>query len=128
MAVLDTTNKARIGVKSAKTAVKHPRSVRISGKAITPLSKVALKAGSPLVKRRVRRRVEQLGDAARVIGETLVTYGPPAAYELGLAEPPKPKRTAPRVAAGIVIGASAVYFLEPEHGREHREKVAQLVS
>ena len=103
-------------------------SLRISGKAVAPLSKVTLKAGSPLVKRRVRRRAEQLGDAARVIGETLVTYGPPAAYELGLAEPPKPKRTAPRVAAGIVIGASAVYFLEPEHGREHREKVAQLVS
>jgi hypothetical protein len=38
------------------------------------------------------------------------------------------KRTAPKVAAGAVLGASAMYFLEPEHGKEHREKVAQLVS
>lgn len=49
-----------------------------------------------------------------------------AAYELGLAKPPK--RTTPRVVAGIVIGASAVYFLEPESGPKHRKKVVKLVS
>ncbi|HLY51215.1 MAG TPA: hypothetical protein VKR21_18630 [Solirubrobacteraceae bacterium] len=54
-------------------------------------------------------------------------HAPRAAYDLGLAEPPKPKRTAPRLVAGVVIAASAVYFLEPEHGKEHREKVTQLV-
>jgi gas vesicle protein len=32
------------------------------------------------------------------------------------------------VAAGVVLGASAVYFLQPEHGKERRERVAQLVS
>lgn len=54
------------------------------------------------------------------------------AYDLGLAEPPKAKRitpgVAPGVAAGVVIGAGAMYFLEPGHGAEHREKVAHLVS
>jgi gas vesicle protein len=32
------------------------------------------------------------------------------------------------VAAGVVIGASAVYFLEPENGREHRERLVKLVA
>jgi hypothetical protein len=70
----------------------------------------------------------RIGEAMRSAGETLVTYGPQAAQNLGLVEVPKPKRTAPRVAAGVVIGAGAMYFLEPEHGKEHREKVAHLVS
>jgi hypothetical protein len=61
------------------------------------------------------------------IGEALAVHAPRAAYDLGLAEPPKSKRTMPRLVAGAVIGASAMYFLEPEHGKEHRDKVAQLV-
>jgi hypothetical protein len=128
MAVLDTTTKTKIGARAGKTAAKNPRPLLVAAKAARPVGTFAVKASKPFAKRRMRQRAERLGDAARTIGETLVIYGPPAAYELGLAEPPKPKRTAPRVAVGIVIGASAVYFLEPEHGREHREKVAQLVS
>jgi hypothetical protein len=96
-------------------------------KAALPVGRVGLKATKPLLKRRARRRADQLEKAAHTVGEALAVYGPRAAFELGLAQPPKPKRTAPRVAAGVVIGASAVYFLEPEHGREHCEKVAQLV-
>jgi hypothetical protein len=92
-----------------------------------PAGKLGFKVTKPLLKRRARKRVEQVGEVVRTAGEVLAVYGPQAAYELGLAEPPKPKRTAPRVAAGVIIGASAVYFLEPEHGREHRKKVAQLV-
>ena len=65
------------------------------------------------MKRRTRRKAERLGD---LLGTTLATYGPQAAQQLGLAEPPKKKRTAPRVALGIVIGATAVYFFEPERG------------
>ena len=128
MSVLSTAAKSTTAVKTAKGAVKRPALMRAGARATPPVGKLALKAGAPLLKRRTRRRARRLGQTARAIGETLVVYGPPAAYELGLAEPPKPKRTAPRVAAGIVIGASAVYFLEPEHGREHREKVTQLVS
>jgi hypothetical protein len=51
-----------------------------------------------------------------------------AAYALGLIEPPKPKRTAPRIAAGAVLGAGAVYLLDPEQGKQHRRRVAQLVT
>jgi len=38
------------------------------------------------------------------------------------------RRVAPPVAAVVVIGAGAVYFLNPAHGEEHRQQVAQLVS
>lgn len=58
--------------------------------------------------------------------EQVAVHATRAAYELGLAKPPK--RTTPRVVAGIVIGASAVYFLEPESGPKHRKKVVKLVS
>jgi hypothetical protein len=75
----------------------------------------------------VAKRPQLLADAAHTIGDVLAVQGPQAAYELGLADPPKPKRTVPRVVAGILIGAGAVYFLEPEHGAEHRRKVAQIV-
>jgi len=123
MAVLSTSTKGKIGLKAGKTAVKYPTLLRTGAQAASPIGKLGVK----VAKRRVRRRADRVGNAARTIGQTLAVYGPQAAYELGLVEPPKPKRTAPRLAAGFVLGASAVYFLEPEHGREHREKVAQLV-
>jgi hypothetical protein len=47
---------------------------------------------------------------------------------LGWWSSPSRSEARPRVAAGVVIGAGAVYFLEPEHGREHREKVLKLVA
>lgn len=83
---------------------------------------------APIAKRRARRRIGTIGDTARTYGELLVNYGPSAAQELGLVSSPKPKRTAPRLAAGAIIGAGAMYFLEPEHGAKHREKARQLVS
>jgi hypothetical protein len=83
------------------------------------------------LERQARQWLDQLRDAKRSLGELLTVQAPRAAYKLGLTERPKPKRTAPRVAAGVVLGAGvgvgAMYFLEPKHGREHRKKVAQLV-
>ena len=124
MSVLSPTTKARVGVKAAKGAMKNPGLVKVGAKASMPAARV----GASFAKRRARRRVSRLGEAIRDAGETLVTYGPTAAQNLGLVEAPKPKRTAPRVAAGVVIGAGAMYLLDPEHGKEHREKVAGLVS
>jgi hypothetical protein len=128
MAVLNSATKGKAGVKALEMAARKPGLLRLGAQAATPTGKFGLKAGKPLLKRRVRRRAARLGETARTLGETLVTCGPQVAYEVGLAEPPKSKRTAPRVAAGALLGASAMYFLEPEHGREHREKLAELVS
>lgn len=127
MSVIRTTTKSKTGAKAAKAVAKRPALLITGARAARPAGKLTFKASKPLLKRRARQRAQQLGDAAKTAGEALAVYGPRAAYELGLADPPKPRRTTPRVALGVVIGASAMYFLEPGHGKEHREKVAQLV-
>ncbi len=135
MSVLDTASKVKISSKTAKGAIKYPSVPRIGARAGKPAAKLGLKTSPSLAKRRARRGIvsvgevaRDIGDAARGFGEELATYGPQAAVELGLVEAPKPKRTAPRVAAGMVLGAGAVYFLEPEAGRQHRQKVMNLVA
>lgn len=131
MAVLSTAAKAKAGTKAAKTAVKNPVIIKGSAKA----SKLGAKAAKPIVKRRAKNRAQTIGGGLMTVGEALrsaadelVTYGPSAAQELGLVEAPKPRRTAPRVLVGVVIGAGAMYFLDPEHGKEHRDQVAGMVS
>jgi hypothetical protein len=140
------TRTAKVSATSLGTAVKNPKKTWLAAKAAKPVAKAAkpaaklsVKSAKPaakisfgpskaLAKRRVRRRANQVGQTARTVGEVLLIQAPDAAEELGLIERRAPKRTAPRVAAGVVIGAGAMYLLEPgEHGREHREKVSALV-
>lgn len=111
-------------MKAAKGVAKNPKILRTGAKAAPPAAKLGWNLAKPRMKRRTRRKAERLGD---LLGTTLATYGPQAAQQLGLAEPPKKKRTAPRVALGIVIGATAVYFFEPERGAARREQVVKLV-
>lgn len=127
MSVISRAPKGKAGIKALKAAAKRPRIALTGVKIAVPAAKAGLTASKPLLKRRARRSVKQLDQASRALGEALAVHGPRMAYDLGLAEAPKPKRTTPRVAAGVLIGASAVYFLEPGLGREHRAKVAQLV-
>lgn len=133
------TRTAKVSATSVGTAVKNPKKTWLAAKAATPAAKAGVKSAKPaakisfatskaLAKRRVRRRANQVGQTARTVGEVLLVQAPDAAEELGLIERRAPKRTAPRVAAGVVIGAGAMYLLEPgEHGRQHREKVSALV-
>ena len=128
MAVLSNTTKGKAGLKAAGAAVTHPAMTRLAAKAGAPAAKGGFSVGKVLAKRKARRRVEYLGKAARVLGETIAVYGPEAAQLMGWAEPPKPKRGAPRVLVGILIGATAMYFLEPGEGKERRQKALSLVS
>src|SRR5205823_301616 len=96
-----------LGAKAAKTAAKHPRASWTSVKG-------AVKMGKPVAKRPARQRVEQIGQTVRTTGALVAMYGPLAVQALGLVEPPKRKRTLPRVAVGIVIGAGAMYFFGPQ--------------
>jgi hypothetical protein len=138
MDVLNARTKAKLGWKTAKAGAKRPNALRAT---VPPAVRLTFKTGKPLAKRRARQQAQRIGETARTVGETARTLGetawmlgetlrhvPQAAQELGLAEAPPPKRTAPRVAAGVVIGASAVYFLEPGVGAEHRRQVLRLVS
>lgn len=124
MDVLNARSKAKLGWKTAKAGAKRPNALRAT---VPPTVRLTFKTGKPFAKRRARQQAQRIGETARTLGETLRRV-PQAAQELGLAEAPPPKRTAPRVAAGVVIGASAVYFLEPGVGAEHRRQVLRLVS
>jgi hypothetical protein len=108
---------AQAGVKGAKVLARHPTA-----------RKATARVGKVVVKRKARAQVERLADASRTARQTVVIYGPPAAQLLGLTPPPKPNRTVPAFGAGIVIGAGAVYFLEPAHGAEHRRQIQQLLA
>jgi hypothetical protein len=128
MAVISSSTKGKLSVKSAGAALRNPGKTWLATKAVKPAAKVGLGYRKALAKRRARQRAERVGEAARTVSEVLLVKAPDAARELGLVERPTPKRTAPRVAVGVLIGAGAMYLLEPgSHGREHREKVAALV-
>ena len=142
MAVLSTLTRGKVSLKAAGTAAKNPGQTWLVAKpafkagqtwlgvkVVKPAAKAKAGYRKGLAKRRARRRVASVGETARTVGEVLLIQAPEAAQELGLIEKPAPKRTAPRVAAGVLIGASAMYLLEPgDPGRQHREKVVALVS
>jgi hypothetical protein len=129
------TSKTAVASKAAFGLAKKPTARRATAKAARPSAKVAFMIAKPIVLRRIRQSTAQIVDAAATVAEAavmtavvLATYGPDAAVELGLVEPPpKPKPAAPRVIAGVVIGASAVYFLDPAHGQKRRDRIAGLM-
>jgi hypothetical protein len=129
MAVLSNTTKGKVGLKAAGAAVKNPAATRLVAKAGAPVAKGGVRVGKTVAKRKANRRIEDVGKTARTVGETIATYGPEAAQLFGWVEPPKRKRTAPRVLVGVVIGAAAMFLLEPSAaGKERRAKVRELVS
>jgi hypothetical protein len=101
--------KTKMGSKAAKTAAKHPGASWASVKA-------AVKVGKPVAKKQARQRIKGIGTTARTTGALVAMYGPLAVQALGLVEVPKRKRTLPRVAVGVVIGAGAMYFFGPQRG------------
>ncbi len=131
MAPLSNSTKGKLGLAAAGTALKHPgataKASKFAAKAAAPAAKGGLKVTKAIGKRKAGRSLEDLGEAARGFLDLLAVYAPEAAQALGWVEPPKPKRTAPRVLVGVVIGAAAMYLLEPgTAGREHRAQVAKL--
>ncbi len=110
---MNKKTKAKMGAKAAKTAARHRGASWVGMKG-------AVKMGKPVAKRQARRqarqRIEQIGTAARTTGALVAMYGPLAVQALGLVEVPKRKRTLPRVAVGVVIGAGAMYFFGPQRG------------
>ncbi len=129
MSILSSTTKGKLGLKAVGSAVKNPGATRLAAKATAPAAKAGLQLRKGLAKRRAQRRVGRAGQAARSVGYAVLVQAPEAAQELGLIERPAPKRSAPRIAVGVVLGASAMYLLEPGvPGKQHREKVLALVS
>jgi hypothetical protein len=143
MDVLSTlTTKGQTGWEAARTAIQNQDFARFIGKSggknSSPFANLSVNISNPFAKSDDRPRLEQLGarltelgeaifEIGEAVGMVVAMYGPLAARQLGWAEVPKQKRTAPRVAAGAVIGAGAVYFLEPKCGPGRREQVLRLM-
>jgi hypothetical protein len=128
MSAFTDTAKGVVKAKTAGPVLKNPGKVWFAGKAAKPAAKISIAPGKAFAKRGARRGALQVSQTARTVGEVLLIQVPEAAQELGVIERPAGRRTAPRVVAGAVIGAGAMYLLEPgESGRQHREKVLAMV-
>ena len=128
--MLSTRTKATAGAKTAKTIVQNPLLRSAVTEAGPPIARLGVTVGKKRMSRKGRKQLEQMGDALSTVAALTSTYAPraaQAAQELGLVEAPKPKRTAPRLLAGVLIGAVAMLLLEPGHGREHRRQVRRLL-
>jgi hypothetical protein len=115
-------------IKAAKAVIENPPLRHAAAAAAPPAAKLVLKRKRRQARRRSREQAERISDAARTASSALANYGPAAAEALGLTEPPKQKRTAPRVGVGVLIGAGAMYLLEPEKGHARRQKVKGMVA
>jgi hypothetical protein len=90
---------------------RHPTLRRATVRAATPPAKIGWRVGKVVAKRKVRAQAERVGAAAKTVGALMAVYGPMAVEVFGLVEAPKPRRRVPVFAAGVAIGAGAVYVL-----------------
>jgi hypothetical protein len=97
---------AKAGVKGA-TKVARSRTARRAAKTGAKASWIV---GKKIAKRKVRKRARRYGDAASKGWSAARIYVPMAVEALGLVEQPKPRRRSPAFAAGIAVGAGAMYL------------------
>jgi hypothetical protein len=114
MSALSTQRKARVGVKTAKQAAKHPKLVLRGAQVAKPVVRRAVNVRT----RQARHQAVAVLDAGRSIGQTVFEAGRQAAQ----VQVPR-KRTVPRVAVGVGVGAAAMYFLDPVSGDQRRRNV-----
>jgi hypothetical protein len=105
------TATVRVGVKGALMMARHPSVRRATVRAAKPPAKVGRRVGKIVVRRKARTQLEQLAANGRTLGSFAVIYGPMAAEVFGLVQAPKPERRAPAFAAGVAVGAGAMYVV-----------------
>jgi hypothetical protein len=123
MSVLSTKTKARVGVKAAKQGAKHPKLALLGARGAKPVVRGVVDMRT----RHARHHAAVVLAAGQSIVQTALEAVQQAAQSAALTQVPR-KRTAPRVAVGIVAGAAAMYFLDPASGDERRRKVLGLVT
>jgi hypothetical protein len=119
MSALSTKTKARVGVKTAKQAAKHPRLVFRGAQGAKPV----VRGVANVRTRQARHQAAAVLDAGRSVGQTIFEAGRQAAQ----AQVPR-KPTVPGMAVGIGVGAAAMYFLDPASGDQRRRNVLGLVT
>ena len=121
MSALSTNMKARIGVKTAKQAAKHPKLALRGARGATP----AVRGAVNIWMGQARQRSTAVLEVGRSIGQTVFEAGRQAAQ--AQAQAPR-RRTAPAIAVGIAVGAAAMYFLDPASGDERRRNVLEMIT
>jgi len=106
-----TTTTARLGAKGAVGMARHPTLRRATVRAATPPAKLGWRVGKVVAKRKIRAQAERVGATVETVGALVAIYGPMAVEVFGRVEAPKPKRRAPAFAAGVAVGAGAIYVL-----------------
>ena len=125
--------KASVGVETARGLIEDPEIRQAAAQVAAGSSRLGFSVTKRVARRKTRRRLKRYRDVAQAVGPVLAQYGPQAAQSLGLVEQPEPPKSNPRakptLAAGVLIGASTVYFLEPgPAGRGHREQLVRAVA
>jgi hypothetical protein len=123
MSVLSTKTKARVGIKTAKQAAKHPKLVLRGAQGAKPVVRGVAKVRT----RQARHQAVAVLDAGRSIGQTVFEAGRQVAQDAAQAQVPR-KRTVPWLAVGIGVGAAAMYFLDPASGDQRRRSVLGLIT
>ena len=133
MSALSTTTKARLGVKATKHAAKRPKLLLRGAQTAKPVVRGRAKISSRRKKGHAQRHAGSVVQTAQKVGQTTFATGQAAVAlgrQLALQQAEARaghKRTAPRVAAGVAIGATAMYFLEPGNGAQHRQTPSEMV-
>lgn len=117
-----------VGLAAARAMIQDPQIRRAAFEAAKPLATLSLRVGGKVGRRKARRRARQMDEAIRTVWALVTTYSPQLVEQLGLVEPPKPPRTAPKVMLGAALGGGAVWLLAPGSGSEHRKQLARLVA
>jgi hypothetical protein len=123
-----TTNKPGLASTAALGLVDDPAIRNAALEAAPPVAKLGLNVGRRFAKRRAMRRVDQISEAITTVTSLIAAYAPILIGQLGIVEQPKPRRTAPLMAGGALVGAGVVYFLEPNQGHRHRRRVQRLIA
>ncbi len=119
MSAFSTKTKTKVGVKAARQAAKHPKLVLRGAQGAKPVVRGAVNMRT----RQARNQAAAVLDAGRSVGQTIFEAGQQAAQ----AQVPR-KRTVPRVAVGIGVGAATMYFLDPASGDQRRRSVLGLIA
>jgi hypothetical protein len=99
-----------LGAEAAKGLIADPEIRHAAAQAAGPVARLSFSIGKRFVRRRTRRRLEQLGETINALATTLATYGPALAQQFGAIEPPKKKRRkllVPLAAGGALAAAGA---------------------
>jgi hypothetical protein len=122
-----TKTKAGLAAETARGVVTD-RKVRSAALETTrSMGKLSFAVGRRFARRRTRTQTQRLEDQIESLAALIGTYRVTLA-QLGAIERQKPKRTGPRIATGVVIGAGMMYLLEPGSGAVHRRQLGRLVS